>query len=107
VADRRDELGRLAVSEQPDHLTGLLGPVPKHSLRADRWRLLAGRVEAYREEWRVPPEKLGEAPTDLTKRTRWRQEVKDALSSMRLLDRQRACQIGRSQIRSRSWGLER
>ena len=99
--------GSTAVSEQPDHVTALLGSLPQDSFGAERWRHLAARVEAYREEWAVPPERIAEAPTDLVQRTRWRQEVKNAASSMRLLDGQRERAIARSHSRSRSSGLER
>ncbi|HSH60711.1 MAG TPA: AAA family ATPase, partial [Acidimicrobiales bacterium] len=65
VAERRHELGVRAAIIQPDHVVGLIGPVPTRTPEATRsWINSAARIEAYREEWAVAPERLRERPRD-------------------------------------------
>ncbi len=65
VAERRHELGLRAAITQPDHLVRIFGPVPDGSTEAIRlWTSMAGRIEAYREEWEEAAERLGDRPGD-------------------------------------------
>jgi conjugative relaxase-like TrwC/TraI family protein len=76
VAVRRRELGARALAEQPGHLVALLGAVPDDPKRAELWRTHAARIEAYREVWSVPPERLTEAPRDGTQYRAWADAVR-------------------------------
>jgi conjugative relaxase-like TrwC/TraI family protein len=69
---RRRELAVAAAITQPDHVVDLIGAVPSDnpaSLR--RWTNMAGRIEAYREEWGVAPEELRERPLDACQAREW------------------------------------
>jgi hypothetical protein len=72
VAERRHELGVRAAIIQPDHVVGLIGPVPTSTSEATRsWINSAARMEAYREEWAVAPETLRERPRDACQERAW------------------------------------
>ena len=77
VDARRVALGMHAVATRPTHLVELLGPVPGDAADAT-WAELAGRVEAYREEWGVRPEDLREPPLDGAQLREWRATVQTA-----------------------------
>jgi hypothetical protein len=68
---RRTALAAAAVTDQPEHLVGLLGPVPDDQPGRQRWATLAGRIEAYREEWGVDPDHLHETPRDGVQYRAW------------------------------------
>ena len=76
VADRRKVLALNAVSTAPDHVVALLGPVPDEPSARQRWVNLAGRVEAYREEWDVDPEQLRTPPTDGVQYREWSNAIR-------------------------------
>ncbi len=79
VTERRHELGLTAAITQPDHLVRLIGPVPLENLEAIRlWTRMASRIEAYREEWVVPPERLQERPVDACQEHAWAAAVHSA-----------------------------
>jgi hypothetical protein len=61
VADRRRELALAAERKLPDHVVRLIGPPPEQPHARDDWLADAGAVEAYREKWRVEPDRLGRA----------------------------------------------
>jgi hypothetical protein len=66
VTRRRRELAAAAAIPQPDHVVDLIGAVATDNPAAlQRWTNMAGRIEAYREEWDVEPERLAERPRDL------------------------------------------
>ena len=72
IRARTWELGRQALRDEPDHLVNILGH-PGHGLPDDRWASIAGRIEAYRERWRLTPDEIG--PDHLASRTQaahWR-----------------------------------
>ncbi len=72
VAKRRHELGARAAIIQPDHVVGLIGPVPTSTSEATRsWIRSAARIEAYREEWAVAPETLRQRPRDACQERAW------------------------------------
>lgn len=77
VDARRVALGMHAVATRPTHLVELLGPVPGDAADAT-WAELAGRVEAYREEWGVRLEDLREPPLDGAQLREWRAVVQTA-----------------------------
>lgn len=58
IADRTSEIGLDALLDPPKHLERLLGP-PGGSLSDEAWAEAAGRVEGYRERWRLKPNELG------------------------------------------------
>jgi hypothetical protein len=60
VADRRRELALAAERKLPDHVVRLIGPPPEQPHARDDWLADAGAVEAYREKWRVEPDRLGQ-----------------------------------------------
>jgi conjugative relaxase-like TrwC/TraI family protein len=76
VADRRAALAADAVATQPDHLVQLIGPVPDDGTGRERWSRLAGRVEAYREQWGIEPEDIRHPPIDGTQYREWNAAVK-------------------------------
>ncbi len=79
VAERRRELGVAAAITQPDHVVGLIGAVPSDNPASlQRWTNMAGRIEAYREEWGVAPERLTERPRDLCQGRAWEAAVHTA-----------------------------
>jgi hypothetical protein len=72
VTRRRRELGAAAAVKQPDHLVELIGPAPAGDPGAlARWATMAGRIEGYREEWGVDPDRLGERPVDRCQAQHW------------------------------------
>jgi conjugative relaxase-like TrwC/TraI family protein len=72
VAERRHELGVRAAITQPDHLLDIIGSVPTNTPEATRsWINSAARIEAYREEWAVAPERLRERPRDACQERAW------------------------------------
>lgn len=75
INDRRIELGRQAVLDQPDHLTQMLGPYPARHPARDRWMSAAARIEAYREEWGVAPADLHQSPTDDIQHHEWQHVI--------------------------------
>ncbi len=60
VADRRAELALAAERDLPAHVVRLVGPPPEEPHARDDWLADAGAVEAYREKWRVEPDRLGQ-----------------------------------------------
>jgi conjugative relaxase-like TrwC/TraI family protein len=76
VADRRAALAAAAVSTQADHLVQLIGPVPQDGAGRERWSRLAGRVEAYREQWGIEPEDIRHPPIDGAQYQEWSAAVK-------------------------------
>ena len=79
IAKPRRELGVAAAITQPDHVVDLIGAVPSHNGDAvERWTSLAGRIEAYREEWSVEPERLTERPRELCQGQAWEAAVHTA-----------------------------
>ncbi len=72
VAERRHELGVRAAITQPDHVVAIIGSVPTNNPgAAKRWINSAARMEAYREEWAVAPERLRERPRDACQERAW------------------------------------
>jgi conjugative relaxase-like TrwC/TraI family protein len=72
IAKRRRDLGVAAAITQPDHVVDLIGAVPADDPPAlQRWTNMAGRIEAYREEWDVGPEELRERPLDACQAREW------------------------------------
>ncbi|MBW3615867.1 MAG: AAA family ATPase [Actinobacteria bacterium] len=79
VTKRRRDLGVAAAITQPDHVVDLIGAVPADNPAALlRWANMAGRIEAYREEWGVEPERLAERPRDLCQGRDWEAAVHTA-----------------------------
>ena len=83
IAKRRRELGVAAAVTQPDHIIDILGALPSTDARGavGRWMAMARHIEAYREEWGVEPERLGERPRDLCQGRAW----EDAVHAAQLL----------------------
>jgi hypothetical protein len=76
VGERRHELGTIAALTQPAHVVDLLGAVPIGDPEAmERWVTSAGRIESYREEWGVSPDKLRERPLDHCQGEAWDVDV--------------------------------
>ena len=72
VTTRRRDLGVAAAITQPDHVVDLIGAVPADNPAALlRWTNMAGRIEAYREEWDVEPDQLREPPLDVCQARDW------------------------------------
>ncbi|MBW3615912.1 MAG: hypothetical protein KY439_11495, partial [Actinobacteria bacterium] len=72
VTKRRRDLGVAAAITQPDHVLDLIGAVPTDNPAAlVHWTNMAGRIEAYREEWGVPPEQMRERPLDACQAREW------------------------------------
>jgi conjugative relaxase-like TrwC/TraI family protein len=71
VFARRTALGLDATVTQPPHLVELLGPVPDGDGQATTWVRMAGRIEAYREQWGVEPDELGLPPNDGVQYREW------------------------------------
>jgi hypothetical protein len=79
VTKRRRDLGIAAAIIQPDHVLDLIGAVPSDNPAAlQRWTNMAGRIEAYREEWGVAPEELRERPLDVCQARDWEAAVHTA-----------------------------
>ena len=55
VNRRRSELGCAAEERLPEHVVRLIGRPGAGTDDRDEWRQRAGRIEAYREQWRVEP----------------------------------------------------
>jgi conjugative relaxase-like TrwC/TraI family protein len=72
VAERRHGLGVRAAITQPDHVVAIIGSAPTNDPGAtERWINSAARMEAYREEWAVAPERLRERPRDACQERAW------------------------------------
>ena len=59
VSRRRDELGRSAEERLPEHVVRLIGRPRAGTDDREEWRARAAAIEAYRERWRVEPDRLG------------------------------------------------
>lgn len=59
VTARHRALAAVVEHEPPEHVVRLLGPPPAVGTRRHEWLRLAERLEAHRERWRIPPERLG------------------------------------------------
>jgi hypothetical protein len=69
-------LGQAASYTQPEHVTGLLGPLPERVGHVERWQSAAGAIEAYRTRWSIGGSAtLGPEPTDPEQRTHWDKTV--------------------------------
>ena len=99
VAARRAALRVNALVTQPAHLVELLGPVPADDVGEERWASRAGRIEAYREQWGVAPDRLRAPPADGVQYQEW----SVVIHTFDLLDRLQAQAIERGQ----QPGLER
>jgi conjugative relaxase-like TrwC/TraI family protein len=65
-------LGQAASYTQPEHVTGLLGPLPEHVGRVEKWQTAAGAIEAYRTRWNIAGSAtLGPEPADPEQRAHW------------------------------------
>ncbi len=93
VAERRHELGLRAAITEPAHVVAIIGSVPTTSSEATRsWISSAARIESYREEWGVAPERLRERPGDDCQEQAW--EV--AVRTTEILARSQARTVERS-----------
>jgi hypothetical protein len=69
-------LGQAAGYTQPEHVTGLLGPLPERVGHVERWQSAAGAIEAYRTRWKIAgPTTLGPEPADPEQRAHWDRTV--------------------------------
>ena len=100
VADRRKVLALNAVSTAPAHVVALLGPVPDDPAARQRWENLAGGVEAYREEWDVPPDQMTTPPIDGVQYREWTRAVR----SIELTEQIEA--LGVERVAERGLGIE-
>ena len=65
-------LGQAASYTQPEHVTGLLGPLPEGVGQVERWQSAAGAIEAYRTRWNIAGSAtLGPEPADPEQRAHW------------------------------------
>ena len=72
MTKRRRDLGVAAAITQPGHVIDLIGAVPSDNPAAVQlWTNMAGRIEAYREEWGVAPQQLRERPLDACQAREW------------------------------------
>ncbi|HEV2070644.1 MAG TPA: AAA family ATPase, partial [Acidimicrobiales bacterium] len=71
VSERRQELGAMAAATQPSHVVDIIGAKPSEPDLGSRWTELAGRIEAYREEWGVEPSQLWERPRGHVQGREW------------------------------------
>jgi len=72
IAERTKELGTHALHDPPEHLLRLLGP-PGALMTEETWAGVAGRIEGYRDGWRVKPDELREGrPRDAAQAKHWR-----------------------------------
>lgn len=72
IAERTKELGSHALHDPSEHLLRLLGP-PGALMTEETWAGVAGRIEGYRERWRVRPDELGSSwPRDTAQAKHWR-----------------------------------
>ncbi len=93
VTERRHELGIRAAITQPAHVVAIIGSVPTTSPEATRsWISSAARIEAYREEWEVAPERLRERPFDACQEQAWEAAVR----TTEILARSQARSVERS-----------
>lgn len=60
AADRRAQLALAAERDRPAHIVRLVGQPPEEPHARHEWLADAGAVEAYREKWRVDPDRLGQ-----------------------------------------------
>ena len=86
VVARRTALAADAVIGEPAHLVEILGPVPDDDAGRRRWATLAGRIEAYREEWGVDPDRLHDSPTDGVQYREWAVAVQSIETVQRVGD---------------------
>ena len=86
VVARRTALAAEAVIGEPAHLVEILGPVPDDDAGRRRWATLAGRIEAYREEWGVEPDRLHDSPTDGVQYREWAVAVQSIETVQRVGD---------------------
>ncbi|MCW2750842.1 MAG: hypothetical protein JWR83_1952, partial [Aeromicrobium sp.] len=82
----RRSLGERAAQSPPGHVIDLLGEPPTDD-HLEHWVNAAGRIEGYREEWRLRPAQLLDHPDDHTQATSWAATVKPLLDSRRLEQR--------------------
>jgi len=101
VTTRREALGAAATAEQPDHLIDLLGPVPEDDRARAGWTQYASRVEAYREEWNIEPDRLRDPPHDAVQYREWDATV----HTIELINRLDNLQHQRGRDRSLEHGL--
>jgi hypothetical protein len=79
VTRRRRELGVAAAVTQPDHVVEIIGEPPAGDPEeVQRWTNLAGRIEAYREEWGVDSDRLAERPLDRCQAQHWETAIHTA-----------------------------
>jgi hypothetical protein len=72
VTQRRRELAIVAAVTRPDHVVDVIGAPPAGDPdEVQLWTNLAGRIEAYREEWGVDSDRLGERPLDRCQAQHW------------------------------------
>lgn len=102
---RRQELGRRALAERPDHIVALLGLVPAEPKHAELWRAHAARIEAYREDWNVPAERITDAPLDGIQYQTWSGTVKLARDLHHIAERAASRSLDRGIERTRGHGL--
>lgn len=108
VAARRVALGLNAALAQPDHLVELLGPLPDDAVARTTWTRMAGRVEAYREQWGVEPDELRESPIDGVQYREWSAAVHtvEVLSRLDAPHLERGLELGRyGAVRAVSQGV--
>ncbi len=92
VDGRRHELGAIVADTEPAHVVELIGAKPSDTGAGVRWTELAGRIEAYREEWCVEPDQLGQRPLDQVQAREWDASI----HAVRLLSARHRPSIGRS-----------
>jgi conjugative relaxase-like TrwC/TraI family protein len=65
-------LGQAASYTQPEHVMGLLGPLPERVGHVERWQSAAGAIEAYRTRWNIAGSAaLGPEPADPEQHAHW------------------------------------
>jgi conjugative relaxase-like TrwC/TraI family protein len=107
---RRSELGRRALIEQPEHLVQLIGAVPDNPKEAELWRMEAGRIEAFREQWNVPADRVHEAPRDGIEYREWADTVRLARDLHEIAERAVGRGVDRGPVQARGQverGLDR
>ncbi len=78
VTEPRNELGFRVAIASPEHLLRVIGPVPASAEAIRLWTSMAGRIESYREEWGVEPDRLRERPHDVVQEEAWEAAVRSA-----------------------------
>lgn len=106
VADRRHQLGAHALAPQPEHLVELLGPVPDQPVVAEDWASRAARIEAYREQWNVPADRVHEIPADGVQHREWSNTVRLERDRQRLATRSAARSLERNHRIEHDFGIE-